>query len=185
MLVAATAKADPKAVYDEVLKLLDAILNGDSLSANPVHPSTMEYRSVWENLKSERRFHRSPFSLSFLARAVQIVASVAIFKWKVPALIFDSAEYSESMGRHSDFRKFDDILRMVVDCSASQAASIRALFDDLRAQGKVSFGVHESSAALMTCFVYDVKDGKHIHFVDGENGGYCMAAKQLKAQLKA
>ncbi|HXB98558.1 MAG TPA: DUF3095 family protein, partial [bacterium] len=26
--------------------------------------------------------------------------------------------------------------------------------------------------------------GQHIHFVDGGDGGYAMAAKQLKAQIK-
>ena len=185
ILIASRDGDSSKAVYDEVLKRLDAILNGDSVSANPVHLSTMEYKSVWENLKSERRYHRSTLSLSFMARAAGIVASVLVFKWKVPPLVFDPKKYAESMGDHSDFRKFDDILRMVVDCSAEQAASIRAFLEDLRAREKVCYGLHESAAALMTCFVYDIKDGKHIHFIDGDNGGYAMAAKQLKAQLKA
>ena len=184
ILVAARDANDSQAVYDEVLKRLDAILNGDSVSANPVHVSTMEYKSVWENLMSERRYHHSLFSLSFLARAAGIVSSVLIFKWGIPSPVFDPKKYAESMGDHSDFRKFDDILRMVVDCSAEQAASIRAFLEDLRAREKVCFGLHESAAALMTCFVYDTKDGGHIHFVDGDNGGYAMAAKQLKAQLK-
>jgi hypothetical protein len=30
-----------------------------------------------------------------------------------------------------------------------------------------------------------VRDGQHIHFIDGGNGGYAMAAKELKRQLKA
>ena len=37
-------------------------------------------------------------------------------------------------------------------------------------------------AALMTCFVRSYQ-GNHVHFVDGSNGGYALAAKQLKAQL--
>ena len=36
----------------------------------------------------------------------------------------------------------------------------------------------------MTCVVPSYKDGTHIHFIDGGDGGYAMAAKQLKAQLK-
>ncbi|MFI5362905.1 MAG: DUF3095 family protein [Elusimicrobiota bacterium] len=185
ILIAARDKHGSKAVYDEVLKRLDAILNGDSVSANPVHASTMEYKSVWENLAGERLYHQNPFSLSFLSRAVGILASVLIFKWGMPSPAFDPKKYAESMSAHSDFRKFDDMLRMVVDCSADQAASIRGFLEDLRARGKVCFGLHESTAALMTCFIYDVKDGRHIHFVDGDNGGYAMAAKQLKAQLKS
>ena len=113
------------------------------------------------------------------------MASVLVFKWKAPAPHFDPKTYAESMSNHSDFRKFDDMLRMVVDCSADQAASIRTFLEELRVQGEICFGLHESSVALMTCFVYDVKDGNHIHFIDGGNGGYTMAAKQFKAQLKS
>ena len=43
---------------------------------------------------------------------------------------------------------------------------------------------HTSETALMTC-VIDGYDGNHVHFVDGADGGYALAAKQLKAQLKA
>jgi len=185
ILVGARAGADPKPIYDKLLKRFDAIFNGDLFSANPVHLSTMEYRSVWENVKSEWRSRRGPFSVEFLKRAAGAVMSTLIFKWKVPALGFDAKTYAESMSAHSDFRKFDDILRMVVDCSAEQAAAIRAYLEELRAKGEICFGLHESPAALMTCFVYDVEDGKHIHFIDGGNGGYAMAAKQFKAQLKS
>jgi hypothetical protein len=38
---------------------------------------------------------------------------------------------------------------------------------------------------FMTCYIEDErKDGGHIHFVDGENGGYCLAAKQMKWQIR-
>ncbi len=185
ILIAARATSDSKPVYDAILKRFDAIFNGDLFSANPVHLSTMEYQSVWQNLKSEIRYHASAFSSEFLSRAIGIILSVLIFKWKAPIASFDPKKYAESMSGHSDFRKFDDILRMVVDCSPEQAAAIRAFLSELQAKGEICFGIHESPMALMTCFVYSVDDGKHIHFIDGGNGGYAMAAKQLKAQLKS
>ncbi len=183
ILIGARKEADSKVVYDEVLKRLDVIFNGDLFNANPVHLSTMTYRSVWDNLSSERRYHSGAFP-KFLSRAFEIVLSGLVFKWKAPSIGFDSEKYAESMSAHSDFRKFDDILRMVVDCSPEQATAIRSLLEELRAKGKIRYGVHESEAALMTCFVYDVKDGNHIHFIDGGNGGYALAAKQFKAQSK-
>jgi hypothetical protein len=44
------------------------------------------------------------------------------------------------------------------------------------------YGLHTSKTALMTCLVFD-RFGKQVHFVDGSNGGYTLAAKQLKTQL--
>jgi len=48
----------------------------------------------------------------------------------------------------------------------------------------VAYGTHQASAALMTCLVRSY-DGDHLHFVDGADGGYALAAKQMKAQLQA
>jgi len=39
-----------------------------------------------------------------------------------------------------------------------------------------------SPAALLTCLVFG-REGDHVHFVDGSDGGYAMAAIQLKQQL--
>jgi len=35
----------------------------------------------------------------------------------------------------------------------------------------------------MTCFVLSTNSDEHIHFIDGNDGGYALAAKQLKQQL--
>ena len=37
----------------------------------------------------------------------------------------------------------------------------------------------------MTYYVANLEPSQHIHFIDGGDGGYAMAAKQLKTQLKA
>jgi hypothetical protein len=42
--------------------------------------------------------------------------------------------------------------------------------------------MHTAPSALITCFV-KAYAGDHVHFVDGANGGYALAARQLKKQL--
>ena len=95
---------------------------------------------------------------------------------------FDGERYPTELEAHTDFRKFDDALRMVLDLSPEQ---LDRLDDDLGARhrdGTLAYGIHESDAALMTCLVLN-HDGQHVHFVDGANGGYALAARQLKEQL--
>ena len=40
-----------------------------------------------------------------------------------------------------------------------------------------------SREALMTCLVFDMRRSEHVHFVDGGNGGFAMAAVGFKARL--
>jgi hypothetical protein len=74
---------------------------------------------------------------------------------------------------------------MVVDCSAQQMVDILQFLEGLKAKNKVFYGMHTSKEALMTCLVFAPSTNQHVHFIDGSDGGYAMAAVQLKAQIKA
>ncbi len=174
-----------QSVYDQVLKKLGSLFKGGVETANPVHISNMKYKSISKNLRDEWRYHNNRMTLSFIGRALGIIAAVLVFKFHLPPLVFNPYRYASSIGRHSDFRKFDDVLRMVIDCSEAQIGEIRHYLEGLRSEGQLCYGMHVSDTALMTCFVYDVSDGGHIHFIDGGDGGYAMAAKEFKAQLKS
>ena len=50
-------------------------------------------------------------------------------------------------------------------------------------KGDVVFGTWVSDAALMTCLLFDLNAGLHVHFIDGADGGYTRAARKLKAGL--
>ena len=94
------------------------------------------------------------------------------------------SDYLPTMRTHADHRKFDDMLRMVLDCSKEQIADIKTYLDTEYQRGALFYGTHVSENALMTCYVTQIEPGQHIHFIDGGDGGYAMAAKQLKDQIK-
>ena len=183
LLVVARSKTSDKA-YSDVLERLDKVYEGKMESANPVNIDSMRYRSISQCLKDERRYHDSRFSIRYFLRVIEIVIAVMIFKFRMPAVFFNAKKYAASMATHSDYRKFDDALRMIIDCSATQAEEIQKTLEKMYAEETIFYGVHESETSLMTCYVKGLQEGKHIHFVDGGNGGYAMAAKQLKQQMK-
>ena len=96
---------------------------------------------------------------------------------------YDGRAYAASLPAHSDYRKFADSLRMVVDCTSSEADAIESILGESQRQGLIDFGVHRAQEALLTCFVQTTNDAGHVHFVDGSNGGYAMAAQMLKDRL--
>ncbi len=95
---------------------------------------------------------------------------------------FDGASYAGEVAANTDFRKFDDCLRMVLDLTREQADQLEAALARRHARGELVYGMHRSEAALMTCLVRSHR-GNHVHFVDGSHGGYAFAARQLKRQL--
>jgi hypothetical protein len=96
---------------------------------------------------------------------------------------YNGRAYAASLPTHSDFRKFADSLRMVIDCTVSEADAIESMLAESQRAGLIDFGTHRADAALLTCFVQTTNDAGHVHFVDGSDGGYAMAAQRLKDRI--
>ena len=93
---------------------------------------------------------------------------------------FDPATYRRQVVENSDFRKYDDNLRMTLDCTPALADRIEQRLREAAAASIARFGMHRQPAAIMTCIVPSISASDHLHFVDGAAGGYALAAKQLK-----
>ncbi|WP_187432073.1 hypothetical protein ROLI_025210 [Roseobacter fucihabitans] len=95
---------------------------------------------------------------------------------------FSAGHYARVTGRNSDFRKYDDGLKMTLDCDSTTLAEIKTILVRAQEDGIVQYGLFEQKEAMMTCIVPSVMRDDHIHFVDGAAGGYTQAAKMIKAR---
>lgn len=91
--------------------------------------------------------------------------------------------YKSDLIANSDYRKFDNTLRMILAGTETQHEQLRTILERLHAEGAIAYGLHASPASLIACIVTDY-NRDHVHFVDGSDGGYAMASKQLKTRLK-
>jgi Protein of unknown function (DUF3095) len=114
-------------------------------------------------------------------RGYCIAIFLHIFKLKVGR--FDAATYASELVANADFRKFDDGLRMTLDCSPEFADALEARL--AAAEAFVHWGVFRQGAAQVTCFVPSATQRGHVHFVDGSGGGYTLAAKAMKVRRDA
>jgi len=94
---------------------------------------------------------------------------------------FVPANYIRQVVENSDFRKYDDGLRMILDCTGELAGALAERLAGAAATGVVRYGLHRQDAAMMTCFTPSVMRSDHVHFIDGARGGYASAATALKA----
>lgn len=93
---------------------------------------------------------------------------------------FNGRQYRRDVGANADFRKFEDGLKMTLDCDPAHEQRLLKVLDDGVARGVIQYGVHRQDEAMMTCIVPSALADDHVHFVDGAAGGYTAAAAALK-----
>ena len=96
---------------------------------------------------------------------------------------FSARQYRRDLVANSDFRKLDDGLKLTLDVSENLAGSIEQRLQKAEDEGVCVFGLHRQDQALVTCIVPSTLTRDHIHFIDGADGGYVAASRQLKAKL--
>ena len=132
-------------IYRGVLSKLEAILEGDG---RPVGPGVLQLASG-AAFDAEAKLHSGHSGgLSYLARRALASATTAVGKsllsrgWD--ALGFPGRTYREEVTSNTDFRKFDDTLRMVIDVTREQRSAIEEFLKDQHELGRVVYGIHSS-----------------------------------------
>ncbi|MCB1363969.1 MAG: DUF3095 domain-containing protein [Rhodobacteraceae bacterium] len=125
---------------------------------------------------------RRPLWLRRIGVLASTLLAWGLFRTGLRANGFDPAHYRAAVGRNTDFRKFDDGLKMTLDCDLPTRDRLLGLLRAAQAAGHVRFGLHEQQEAMVTCIVPSVRREDHVHFVDGADGGYAVAASRIKAE---
>jgi hypothetical protein len=171
--------------YRAILSEINEILGKDA--GHPIDQEKMVMRGLFSDFSVEARA-KSGASKGKLFKAMWSLSQSKSLIGKALMLLrreaggFDGSTYLSEFVRNCDFRKFDETLRMVVDVSSAQVASLHLALKAARQRGEIAYGVHLSARALVTCHVRSYT-GDNLHFIDGDAGGYALAAKQMKAQL--
>jgi hypothetical protein len=180
LLIMATGRSteENSDIYHEVIHKIEAIY-GDSTQRNPISVANMTPQTNVSLFGVETRIRQN--TSAFLARLRLFFWTWGgYFLWRYRDNIWE--KYKEVVTAATDREKFDDVLRMLMSGTVLQRDELTLYLDEQLRVGRLVYGVHVSRHALMTCLVFD-RFGKQVHFVDGANGGYALAAKQLKQQL--
>jgi hypothetical protein len=171
--------------YRRIIEALEAALEGDA--GHPISLRGLKLGTLFGKYEIEARL-RSGASEGPSYRAAEgrarkeSLIGRSLIAVGASAGGFDGSAYPKELIENSDFRKFDEALRMVLDVSVAQLAAIEAELERGRSEGHLAYGIHRAPSALITCYLRSYQ-GDHVHFIDGSDGGYALAARQLKAQL--
>ena len=175
--------ADPSAFRRLVSDILE-IAAGEERDGHPVAAEGPRPGVTFAGLDRETRATAAPGQR--FARRLLIIAQILLLwildRSGLRLRSFNAAAYRREVAENTDFRKFDDGLKMTLDLDAATSAAIEARLQDAENAGVCRFGIHRQSSAIMTCVVASPLQPNHIHFVDGAAGGYAMAAAELKTK---
>jgi hypothetical protein len=181
LLVAPVQQDDP--AFRRLVDELVAELEGSPEVARPVPDGAPGVGWPPPGLELEARASRRTGERRFMARLRVILATLlayVVMRLGIRVGAFDPAVYRRTVVENSDFRKYDDHLRMTLDCTPGLADRIERRLAQAAAANIARFGLHRQATAIMTCIVPSIAENDHLHFVDGAAGGYAMAARQLK-----
>jgi hypothetical protein len=180
VLVVPTRAADASA-FRKVIEDVIALVERSPDAGRPVPPDGPPL--TWP--PSGNKYEVSAMRGSLLRRRAWVLANTlfvyVIMRFGIPVGGFVPKTYVQQVVENSDFRKYDDGLRMVLDCTPELE---RALTQRLSAaaSGRIArYGMHRQDGAMMTCFTPSALRSDHVHFIEGARGGYASAATALKA----
>jgi hypothetical protein len=183
VLIVPANGADPAAFRNTIEDII-ALVERSPDAGRPVPSGGPELRWPPGGLDYEARARRGG---SLMVRRIAVLArtlgAYVIMRFGINIGGFKPAVYVEQLVENSDFRKYDDGLRMILDCSPDLERALARRLEMAAAADIVRYGLHRQDAAMMTCFTPAASRSDHVHFIDGARGGYASAATALKATL--
>lgn len=170
--------------YGKLLREVIALVGEQGRDGHPVPEAGPEFAWMTRGLDYEAKATAPPGRR--LARKLVILATMwlATSAAKLGKTLgrFDPKLYRADTSRNSDFRKFDDGLKLTIDIGPERLKRLDALLEAGAQAGICRYGLHRQSEALITCIVPSPFERDHMHFIDGAAGGYAMAAAAMKAK---
>ncbi len=155
-------------------------------------PESEYYPIDWPNL----RMGTTPAQLSAWTTVAARASSG--FKFRLLGILFSTItklyslfagfmkqKAAQNLPLFSDHRKFDGSLKMVISCAPDRTERLKAWLARNEAAGQIMYGLHESSSILITCLFNGSGGNSELHLIDGSDGGYALAALDLKRKTLA
>ena len=181
VLVMPTAGADP-AAFRKLIEDIIALVEHSPDAGRPVPLGGPALRWPPAGVEFEARAARGgPLIMRRAFVLANTLFAYLVMRFGISVGGFVPKSYVKEVVENSDFRKYDDGLRMILDCTVELERALTQRLARAASTGIARYGLHRQDAAMMTCFAPSVTRSDHVHFIDGARGGYASAATALKA----
>ncbi len=162
--------------FKQVIDQVDRIY-GAPQQRKPITVAKLKMKATWAKIGLEMKTKMGSFDLFYLLRNWSTALMAPLyFRTK------KGKTYLDSLVNMADTLVIDGKINTVMTGTAVQRAALQVALDKLEAEGSILYGLFVSNESVMSCYVRNMQD-RHVHFVDGAEGGYTNAAGILKKKI--
>ena len=176
LLVIAREGVKQSLAFKKVMDSLDTIY-GTIPNRRPISVAKLKVKATLAKIGLEMRVRMGGFRPFYLA-ANWIKTSIGYFYFKTKK----GKVYLHTLVDMSDTLVIDGRINTVISGTAQQRELLETALSKIEHDGEILYGLHVSKESVMSCYVLNLND-RHIHFVDGAEGGYTKAAGVIKQKL--
>ena len=163
--------------FKKVIDLLDQIY-GAPQKRGPISVAKLKLKTTLSRIRMEMQVKLGGFRLVYLLRE-WLKMQAGYFFFLTPKGKF----YLKALVDMSDTLVIDGRISTVISGTPQQRILLQEALNQVEVTGELLYGLHVSTESVISCYVRNMND-KHVHFVDGAEGGYTRAAEMLKKKIR-
>ncbi len=164
-------------LYSIILKEISSIYGGDAVR-NPVSMKRLRMASRLNQFKNEVGLK---YATSRFRRLVSSIARSLMGRFYIK-FTQKGRDYLKELIQLTETLLIDGSINTVITGSIEKRKRLFELLDHLERNNQIVYGYFSSKTSILSCYVTAIDD-YHIHFLDGDQGGYTQASKVIKEKL--
>ena len=182
-LIEATDPEQQTSVYSALFKTMEAIY-GDLQKRHPLCIEQLKPALGWQKLKREMLVKFGKWKPAyFLDALLKTFFGLFAFQynWNIGGV--KGKDYLSQLIAHADTLAIDGRVNTIICGTPEKHRQFLDYLQEEENSGRLIYGYHISKESIMTCYIEN-RNARHIHFVDGADGGYTEASKEFKRKLQ-
>lgn len=177
LLVIARDGVKQSQAFKKVIDKLDDIYGGLQ-KRKPISVNKLKLKGTLAKIGMEMRTRLGRFNTFYLLTN-WVKSSLGYFYFKTKK----GMVYLTNLVEMSDTLVIDGKINTVISGTSKQREQLEAALDKIEMNGEILYGLYVSKESVMSCYVRNMNDDRHVHFIDGAEGGYTKAASILKKKI--
>ncbi len=164
-------------LYSIILKEISTIYGADA-DRNPV---TLERLRMVNKVSQFKNEVQLKYATSDLRRLLSSMGRSFLGRFYVKHTQ-KGRDYLNELIQLTETLLLDGSINTVITGSTKKRQKLFKILDHMERNDQIVYGFYSSSSSILSCYVTAIDD-YHIHFLDGDKGGYTQASKVIKNKL--